>query len=876
MAIFAVMKATWATGVTKRVLANGLTSLVHPDPAAPAVGVVIHVKAGFFDEPDRWQGISHVLEHMFFKGTPTRGVGQIAAETKGLGGYLNASTSYDWTSYFVVLPADGFRAALAIQADALRNASIDAGELARELKVIIEEAKRKLDSASAMAHETLHEVLFDRHRIRRWRIGSAEQLAGFTRDDVAGYYRSRYLPSRVIVSVVGAVEVDRAHAAIEELFGDWPSAPAGVDPSPAEPWREGPPRVRSLHGDVNQADIALGWRGVPEIDPDAGPLDLAAMVLSSGRGSWFYRGLREPGIATSAGAYHYSPTEVGVFSLGLDLEPARIDQALETAAGLVARLRDQGPSSADLDRVKTLLASQWARRFESVEGRASAFASAEAFGGVERIDREFRALMAVEPGRVREAATRYLGPGAIGGVFYLPEGVETSWTAERLADAFRSRGDAPVAVPAPPRPPAPVVPTPVRSRLRAGIHHVELPGADLLIRPKAGVPLVAVGVYRRRQIVESADLAGVGALAARSSVRGAGGFDSAALADLFESFGGTLSSSAGADWFWCGAHVLADRWLDAAILLDLVSRKPGFEPEQVARERTTLRNEVVQAADDMFRRPFELGLRAAFGNQGYGLPVHGTVASVERLDHVVAARWHAAEVAGARTTVIAVGDVDPARVADGLAGVFGSLPARAAPTARRASEWRRAEPLLMEDRQKSQTGLAMIFPGPARDDPARFAAEVLSAVASGLGGRLFHALRDQRSLAYSVMMSSWQRARAGAIMTYIATSPDREDEARSAMLAELARFGTDLVLPEEFERAVNYLAGQALVQRQTTGAVMAEIAGAWLVGGGLDEVADPAAGYRAVTREAVRELAARYLIPDERAEGMVRGTAGAR
>ena len=182
----------------------------------------------------------------------------------------------------------------------------------------------------------------------------------------------------------------------------------------------------------------------------------------------------------------------------------------------------------------------------------------------------------------------------------------------------------------------------------------------------------------------------------------------------------------------------------------------------------------------------------------------------------------------------------------------------------------------MEDRQKSQTGLAMIFPGPARDDPARFAAEVLSAVASGLGGRLFHALRDQRSLAYSVMMSSWQRARAGAIMTYIATSPDREDEARSAMLAELARFGTDLVLPEEFERAVNYLAGQSLVQRQTTGAVMAEIAGAWLVGGGLDEVADPAAGYRAVTREAVRELAARYLIPDERAEGMVRGTAGAR
>jgi zinc protease len=156
----------WTAGVVRQVLRNGLTALVQSDPDAPAVAVVIHVKAGFFDEPDQWQGISQVLEHMFFNGTATRGVGQIAADTKALGGYLNAATAYDWTSYYVVLPAEGFGKALEIQADALRNASIDAGELSRELKVIIEEAKRKLDTPSALAHETLHQILFDRHRIR--------------------------------------------------------------------------------------------------------------------------------------------------------------------------------------------------------------------------------------------------------------------------------------------------------------------------------------------------------------------------------------------------------------------------------------------------------------------------------------------------------------------------------------------------------------------------------------------------------------------------------------------------------------------------------------------------------------------------------------
>ena len=145
----------WTKDVVREVLPNGLTLLVQPDHSAPVVSVVTHVKAGFFDEPDRWTGISHVLEHMFFKGTGRRGVGAIARETKAAGGYLNAGTGYDHTSYFTVLPGSGLAAALDIQSDALRNSVIDPDELARELQVIIQEAKRKRDTPGAVAHETL-------------------------------------------------------------------------------------------------------------------------------------------------------------------------------------------------------------------------------------------------------------------------------------------------------------------------------------------------------------------------------------------------------------------------------------------------------------------------------------------------------------------------------------------------------------------------------------------------------------------------------------------------------------------------------------------------------------------------------------------------
>ncbi len=861
---------SWTAGVQRRRLDNGLTVLVQHDPEAPAVAVVIHVKAGFFDEPDRWQGISHVLEHMFFKGTPTRGVGQVAAETKALGGYLNASTGYDATSYYVVLPAQGFAQALAIQADALRNASIDAEELARELRVIIEEAKRKLDTPSALAYETLHELLFDHHRIRRWRIGTEEMLATFTRDDVVGYYRSRYVPERVIVSVVGAVDAGEAFGAVEAAFRDWPVAPGAIDRSPEEPWRAGV-RTKTLSGDVRQVDLALGWRGVAPLTPDAAPLDIAAMVLAAGRGGWLYRTLRQPGLVTSIGAYHYAPSEVGVFSVTADLVATDVPEAVAVLAGQIARLREDGPGEGDLARATTLLTAQWARRLESVDGRAAAFAAAEALGGLEVLDQEFARLHGVTIEGVRDAAVRYLAPGSLSAVAYVPAEsrfeLDPGWLESTFATA--SPGQAPngSSLPALPRGRA----RPVASRTVARVTHSALPGIDLLIRPKSGTPLVSVGLYRRRLAVEHRTAAGIGALALRASIRGAGQFDAASLSDAFERLGGSVGVVIGADWFGIGASVLGEHAVDAVRLLAEVFAAPRFEAEEVRLERATLQEEAIQAADDMFRFPVLLALQAAFGDRGYGLPVKGTVASLDGLDESRVADWWGAE--SGRVSVAVVGDERPEAVAERLTEAVDGLRSsgQSSSGVRTPAPWVRHEAERSERRAKSQTALAMVFPGPARTAPDRHAAEVLAAIASGLGGRLFTALRDQRSLAYTVLMSSWQRAAAGAILTYIATSPEREDEARSAMLEELARIARDGVTEAEVDRSVNYLAGQALVQRQTTGAVASELVDAWLVGTGLGELEDPAAGYRAVTRQAVREVAERYLVAESRAEGVVRG-----
>jgi zinc protease len=865
----------WTRGVRREVLPNGLTLLIQADHSAPVVAVVTHVKAGFFDEPDRWSGISHVLEHMFFKGTQRRGVGEIARATKAAGGYLNAGTGYDHTSYFTVLPASGLRDALDIQSDALRNSVIDPGELARELQVIIQEAKRKRDTPGAVAHETLHEVMFDRHRIRRWRIGHEEQLAKLTRDDLWAYYRSRYVPERTVIAIVGAIDADEALALAEKFYSDWAAAPGAVDPSPLEPpHRE--VRTRTLRGDVTHAELVTGWQTVSPLHADAAALDIGAAVLGSGRGSWLYRRLREQGVVTSVSAHNYAPTELGVFSVGAELAPDRVPLALEGVAECVSRLGLLGPNDDELDRARTLLRARWARQLEPMEGKAAALAAAEALDHVSFLDREYAALQSVESDAVRAAAEKYLDPNAVAATVYLPKDEGSDLTPESVERAFAVtslRGPAPRGV-------APITPRQPRSAAgswQAEVLHTPLPGCDLLVRRKPGVPLVSLGMYVPRTLFDPPGRAGLGALTLRSSVRGAGELDAGALAFAFERLGGTLSATAATDWLGFGSTVLAERLPEAATLLDLVLSSPRLRETDVSTERGIMVTEAEQVTDDMFRYPFQLAFAAAFGDHGYGLPVSGLPNTLREITPSEVRDWHQSAFLSARPVVIAVGDVDPEEATAALAGVLVDRPSRNAVRTAEPLTWIGApESIRMVSRDKAQTALAMLFPGPRRRDPDRAVAEVWAAVASGLGGRMFEALRDRRSLAYTVLASSWQKGRAGALITYIATSPEREVEARAAMLEELEQFKRTSVSPSELRQAVNYLAGQAEVGRQTGGAVLAEILEAWMIGNGLADLADPKAAFHAVSASDITELASRHLLQGRRAEGAIRGASHTR
>ena len=789
-------------------LSNGLTLLVRRDRAAQAVAIVTYVKAGYFDETDDVVGIAHVLEHMYFKGTPTRGVGEIARATKATGGYLNAHTIYDHTSYYTVVPAAGFADALAIQADAYTNSLIDAGELAKEIEVIVEEVRRKEDSPGAVATEGLYALLYDRHWMRRWRMGRPEMLRTFTRDQVVAFYRNFYQPSNTVLSIVGDVDPDEVRTAVEARYGALGDHAVRRAPGPPEIGRPGS-RYREWDGDVVETQIVLGWRTVPTLHQDTPLLDLAAMVLGSGRGSRLYRGVRERRLASAATAYDYTPTELGVFVVHAECPPERASEAGRAIWAEIEHLRHSGVEARELVRAQRMLEARWVRRSESMEGQASYLAEWQALGDASLGDAYLARALAATPIDVTEAVRRHSDPSDVAAVVYRPS--RTPPLATSAIELLSPSGAAAVSA-VPPIVAAPEPAAPSMRQRRATLDRVEggvrvyrtANGVPILVRPKPGTLMTHVGVYALGGVRdEGAHRAGLTLLVVRGAVKGAAGRSAAQLADAVEMLGGSLGGSVGGDSFGWVVSVPLRQTTEAVRLLVDVVLEPTFEVSTVETERALALVELANVHDDMYRFPVRLATEAAYGDHPYGRSTIGSERSLPGLAAADVRAWHVARTLEAPLAVGIVTDGDCDAVATEIARVIAPLRFREGERID-GPRWPETTVVRGESRDKAQTAIALAFPGPARGDDDRFVVRLIAGVASGLGGRFFEELRDRRSLAYAVHAFAVERALAGMFIGYIATTPDKEDVARAGLLREFEILAERGVTPDELTRAQAY------------------------------------------------------------------------
>jgi len=398
-------------------------------------------------------------------------------------------------------------------------------------------------------------------------------------------------------------------------------------------------------------------------------------------------------------------------------------------------------------------------------------------------------------------------------------------------------------------------------------------GVPILVLPRPGTPMLTVGAYQRGgSCVEPPGCDGLARLTAQSMLKGTTMRSGSRIAEAAEELGSSVGVSAGLESMGWSLSVPVRHLPMAVELLADVLQHPTFPDDGVETERALAVAEAARARDDMYRWPMRLATVAAYGTHPYARSVIGTETSLATLTPADARAFHAAHVASGETVLALVGDVVPSEAAALLARHFDSLTWRADVPVPDVS-WPDGTPRGAEARDKQQTALALLFPGPSRLDPRRFAARVLSAIASGLGGRFFEQLRDRQSLAYTVSAFPVERRSGGAFAAYIATSPAREEEARTGLFAEFAKLRATPPSAEELERAKRYLIGTHAISQQSGASVLGDVVDAWLFGAGLAELAEEESAIERVSADDILALAREYYTEERVVEGVVRGTA---
>jgi zinc protease len=405
---------------TRESLTNGVTLIVQEHRASEVVALQLWVRIGGRDETPNELGLTHYLEHMLFKGTPTRPPGSIDRLIERLGGQSNAFTSYDATHYDVVLPAEHLQAGLDLLADIAVNASLAQDDLDAERKVVFEEMRLTQDNPDRYLLRRIYELAYAPHPYGRPILGTPELIGALTRKQLEAYYRKYYVPRQMVLVVVGAVRPDEVRRLARATFGRLDATGASRPATPTLA-RLGGMRQLDVPRSEKQAYLGLGWRTAPTNDTDVYAVDLLTYILGDGPSSRLNQTVRErQRLVYSIDAGYGAWEKAGLVSVTARLEAANLDRAEAAIVDVVRRVRAEGVTEAERQRALVTAESNYAFDIETVEGLAKSYGQAETTWTLEDELQYLSRLRQVTAEEIQAVARRYFGDDNYSRVRFVP------------------------------------------------------------------------------------------------------------------------------------------------------------------------------------------------------------------------------------------------------------------------------------------------------------------------------------------------------------------------------------------------------------------------------------------------------------------------
>ena len=824
-------------GVKLITLENGLTLILREDHSAPVVSVQAWSKAGSIDE-GKWlgAGLSHVLEHMLFKGTSTRPSGRIDQEVQEAGGYMNAYTSFDRTVYHINVPDTGAKVAIDILCDIMQNATLPAEEMVKEKQVILREMDMNQDDPGQRSGRRLFETAYTRSPYRFTVIGYPDIYNEVQRDDIFTYYKEKYAPNNIFFVVVGDIKAGEAEAQIREAFAKSKARPMHPSVLPEEP-RQIAPREIIEEAPIELAHFHFSWH-IPDLrHPDVPLLDVLATLLGSGRSSRLYQEVREKkGLVNSVDAWTYTPGNPGLFGMSAVVDADKFDAAREAMLAEIEKMKTSLATPAELGKaVKQFTSATLASR-KTMQGQAQDLGGSwMAAGDLNFSARYLEAVKRITPAELQRVARDYLFPENRTLYALLPAG-----TTPQRTETLDQRQDNPIQ----------------KFDLANGLR--------LLIKEDHRLPFVEFrAVFKGGVLSEDASNSGLTLLLAKMLLKGTPTRTAEQIATEIESVGGSIESYGGNNSFGVNAEVLRHDFSTGLDLVADVLLRPTFPAEPLERERQIQLAQIKAQKDELLPTAARMMRRGLFGDRSYGLNTIGTETSVQQIRVEDLRQFHERLVVPNNCVLAIFGDVEAEAVKAAVEKHFGLLK-RGQPAIQDLSpapdltEIKR----LAENRDKKQAVMVIGFPGTSLHSPDRYALELLQEACSDLGSRLFLRIRDKLGLAYYVGAQNFPGLIPGYFAFYVGTEPEKIAQVEDEMLKEAEALRTEGLTSEELKRSKAKVIGQKKISRQDLGGYAMTAALDELYGLGFAHSDAEDAEFEAVTLDQVKAAAQTYLKAD--------------
>ncbi|HEY4908435.1 MAG TPA: pitrilysin family protein [Methylomirabilota bacterium] len=392
----------------REVLPNGLTLLIQDHRSADIVAVYLWVGTGVrYEKPDGL-GYAHFQEHMLFKGTDTFGPGYIDRTVEGQGGRSNAFTSFDYTTFQILVPSEGTRKALELLEAMAFRSTFDPKEIDAERQVIFEESRIETDTPKSAIVRQLYGLVFPGHPYGRPVLGTPETMNAADREKLKGFNQQYYTPENMVLVVVGPVDAKAIRSMVDATFGKRPKT--GYAPPPALP----PTPLKgvickTVERPEQQAQLALGWQAPSLSNPDSFALDLVATILGGSESSRLPKTLRDAErLVAGISVTNSSMQLAGIFYVQAQLEAADVDKAKQRILEELGRLEKDGPTEEERQLAVTKAESEHAFAYETTDGVAAAYGITQLTGNLDDELRYVDRLRAVTRDQIRDTARKYL------------------------------------------------------------------------------------------------------------------------------------------------------------------------------------------------------------------------------------------------------------------------------------------------------------------------------------------------------------------------------------------------------------------------------------------------------------------------------------